>query len=322
MKIVVLDSYTLNPGDLSWKDLCSIGEVEIYDRTSSEQIVERCLGAEIVLTNKTPLTAQTLTCLTDCKYIGVLATGYDVVDVRQASLQNIYVCNIPDYGTRAVAQFVFALILELCHQVGQHSQSVRHGDWQSSPDWCYWKSPQIELSGKTLGILGAGRIGMQTAEIAKCFGMKVLASNSKEERFLQVPFEDFQWVSNEELIKKSDFLSLHCPLTDKTEGIINASTLQLMKSSAFLINTSRGRLVDEHDLAQALRQQTISGAAVDVLSVEPPLPNNPLIGAPNCLITPHIAWATREARNRLIQLTVDNISSFLAGNPKNVVNKG
>jgi glycerate dehydrogenase len=320
VKIVVLDGFALNPGDLSWEGLTQLGNVKIYDRTQNEEIVERSQGAQIVLTNKTPLRANVLQQLPELRYIGVLATGYNIIDVQQATLNKIIVTHIPSYGTSSVAQFVFALILELCHHVGRHSTLVHQGEWSASPDWCFWRSPLIELSGKTMGILGAGRIGMQTARIAGAMGMKVIAANSKVKQSLQVPFDGFRWVSQDELFRSSDIISLHCPLTESTEKIINSAHIRLMKSNVLLINTARGELVEENDLAQALSEKRIAGAALDVLSAEPPQADNPLLHAPNCVITPHIAWASVEARTRLLQTAIDNVASFLEGKPQNLVN--
>lgn len=320
MKIVVLDGFALNPGDLSWEGLTQLGDVKIYDRTQNEEIVERSQGAQIVLTNKTPLRANVLQQLPELRYIGVLATGYNIIDVQQAILNKIIVTHIPSYGTSSVAQFVFALILELCHHVGRHSTLVHQGEWSTSPDWCFWRSPLIELSGKTMGILGVGRIGMHTARIAGAMGMKVIAANSKVKQSLQVPFDGFRWVSQDELFRSSDIISLHCPLMESTEKIINSAQIRLMKSNVILINTARGELVEENDLAQALSEKRIAGAALDVLSTEPPEADNPLLHAPNCVITPHIAWASVEARTRLLQTAIDNVASFLEGKPQNLVN--
>ncbi|WP_098743823.1 D-2-hydroxyacid dehydrogenase [Paenibacillus sp. EZ-K15] len=319
MKIVVLDGYRLNPGDLSWDELIKLGEVKIFDRTPDDKILERAQGAQALLTNKTPLSATTLQQLPDLRYIGVLATGYDVIDVTAAAPQQVVVTNVPSYGTDSVAQFVFALLFELCHQVGQHASSVQQGAWTANPDWCYWETPLIELAGKTMGIIGAGRIGMQTARVAHALGMKVIAINGKGETDRDVPFDGFRWTSRDELFRNSDVVSLHCPLTAETEFIINKKHLGLMKSNAFLINVARGKLVNEIDLAQALNERRIAGAALDVLSTEPPASDNPLLHAPHCIITPHIAWATREARGRLLQTAVDNVRSFLDGKPQNVV---
>ncbi|WP_282940042.1 D-2-hydroxyacid dehydrogenase [Paenibacillus sp. RC67] len=322
MNIVVLDGYSLNPGDLSWDELMKLGNVTIFDRTPEDTIVECAQGAQLLLSNKTPLSATTLQQLPDLRYIGVLATGYDVIDVKAAELQRVVVTNIPSYGTHSVAQFVFALLFELCHQVGLHANSVQRGTWTASPDWCYWKTPLVELSGKTMGIIGAGRIGLQTARIANALGMKVIALNGRGETDRAVPFDGFRWVPKEELFQNSDVISLHCPLTTEAEAIINEAHLNLMKPNALLINTARGKLVNEMDLAQALNGRRIAGAALDVLSMEPPPADHPLLHASNCIITPHIAWATREARGRLLQTAVDNVRSFLEGRPQNVVRNG
>lgn len=317
MKIVVLDGYTLNPGDLSWEGLHRLGEVKIYDRTTAAQILERSGRAEIVLTNKTPLSKKTLEQLPQLKYIGVLATGYDVVDVRAAAERGIVVTNVPSYGTDSVAQFVFALILELAHRTGLHSDSVHRGDWGAQPDFCYWRSPLVELSGKTLGVIGLGRIGQRTAEIAAAFGMKVKAYSRRWAE--RPPEQGITWCSLEELLRTSDVVSLHCPLTDDTRGLIDRERLAMMKPGAYLINTSRGALVVEHDLAEALRSGRLGGAALDVLPQEPPAEGSPLLGVPNCILTPHIAWATAEARSRLLDQAVANVERFLTGTPIHVV---
>lgn len=318
MKIVVLDGYTLNPGDLSWEGLEALGEVMIYDRTPPEQIVERSLGAEVVLTNKTPMTADTMAMLPDLRYIGVLATGFNVVDIAAARERNITVTNIPTYGTSSVAQFGFALLLELCHHVGLHHQAVSQGKWASQPDFCFSLTPLVELAGKTMGIVGFGRIGQQTAQIAAAFGMKiVVTANSR--RAIEVPFE-YTYVDLPELLACSDVVSLNCPLTPSTEGMIHRDNLALMKSTAFLINTSRGGLIVEQDLADALNAGRIAGAGLDVLSLEPPNDQNPLLSARNCVITPHIAWATQEARARLMEIAVQNLKAFIAGVSANIVN--
>jgi glycerate dehydrogenase len=317
MKIAVLDGYCLNPGDLSWEGLKQFGEAKIFDRTPEAEVVVRAAGASIGLTNKTPLSAQTLRQLPDLRYIGVLATGYNIVDTTAARSQGIVVANIPTYGTASVAQFVFALLLELCHHVGGHADAVRAGEWSRSPDWCFWKSPLVELAGKTMGIVGFGRIGRAVGRIADALGMRVIASDTNQSD--PPACAGFRWASLEELLAESDVVSLHAPLFPETRGMMNARTLTLMKPSAFLINTSRGPLVVDHDLAEALGAGRLAGAALDVLSVEPPDPRNPLLAAPNCLVTPHIAWATREARARLMNLALENIAAFLAGEPRNVV---
>ncbi|MDM5198998.1 D-2-hydroxyacid dehydrogenase [Fictibacillus enclensis] len=316
MNICVLDGYTLNPGDLSWSELSQIGETAVYDRTPEELIVERALYAEVVLTNKTPLSRATLEQLPHLKYIGVLATGFDVVDIRAAKERGIVVSNIPTYGTESVAQMVFALLLEHCHHIQRHSDAVMEGQWGRNPDWCFWNYPLVELAGKTMGIVGLGRIGLQTARIASAFGMRILAFDAYH-RDIDLP--DFQWCDLNELMKLSDVVSLHCPLTQETEGIINSEYLSIMKRSAIIINTSRGKLVNNKDLAKALNAGVIAGAGLDVLAVEPPEDTNPLLQAKNCIITPHIAWATKEARSRLLDLAVDNIKAFVVANPKNVV---
>jgi len=317
MKIVILDGYCLNPGDLSWDALRELGEVEVFDRTPAADVIARAQGAVAVFTNKTPLTADTLSHLPDLKYVGVLATGYNVVDVAAARGQGITVTNIPTYGTASVAQFVFALLLELCHNVKLHSDSVRTGEWASSADWSYWKSPLVELAGKTMGVIGFGRIGRTVGRIADAMGMRIIAHDTYQGD--PPAYEGFRWASREELLAESDVLSLHSPLFPETQGMIHAGTLALMKPSAFLINTSRGPLVVDQDLADALNAGTIAGAGLDVLSVEPPLATNPLFSARNCLVTPHIAWATREARARLMDLAVGNISGWIGGNPRNVI---
>ena len=317
MKITVLDGYALNPGDLSWDALRRLGEFEVFDRTPAAEAAHRAAGAAIVLTNKTPLHEETLAQLPDLKYIGVLATGYDVVDVKFAKSRGIVVTNIPIYGTASVAQFVFALLLELCHNVRVHSDAVRGGEWSRNPDWSFWKSPLVELAGKTMGIIGFGRIGRQTGKIADAMDMRVIASDTYQGN--PPAWEGFRWAGIEELLRESDVVSLHSPLFPDTRGMINAHSLAWMKPSAFLINTSRGPLVVDHDLADALNAGTIAGAGLDVLSVEPPAATNPLLCARNCLVTPHIAWATREARSRLMDLAVENVTAFVAGKSQNVI---
>lgn len=319
MNIVVLDGYTLNPGDLNWAPLEAFGKLTVYDRTSAEQIVERASDAEIVLTNKTPLSSSAIASLPKLRYIGVLATGYNIVDVKAAAEHGIPVTNVPDYGTRSVAQLVFALVLELCQQVRLHSEAVHAGDWARSPDFCFTRSPLIELAGKTMGIVGFGTIGQQVARIAIAFGMNVIASANTPKRIEGL--EQVKWGSNEEVFAEADIISLHCPLTPATEGLIQARTISLMKPGALLINTSRGGLIVERELADALHAGRIAGAALDVLTKEPPPPNNPLLAAERCIITPHIAWATYEARERLLASAANNLGSFLAGNPANVVNR-
>jgi glycerate dehydrogenase len=317
LKIVVLDGYTLNPGDLDWNGIEAFGDTKVYEHTPEDLIVERAKGAEIVFTNKTPLTAETMDKLEGLRYIGVLATGYNVVDVKGASDRGVVVTNIPTYGTHSVAQMVFAHILELCRHVQIHSDAVRNGEWSNCRDFCFWKTPQVELYGKTIGIVGFGNIGRQVGEIADAMGMRVIAYDKIENN--PPDFEGFRWVSLEELFKESDVISLHCPLFPETKGLINKDTLSLMKKTAFLINTSRGGLVVDQDLADALNNGRIAGAGLDVVSIEPPAEDNPLLKAKNCLITPHIAWATKEARQRLMNIAVNNLKCFLEGNPVNVV---
>lgn len=315
-RIVVLDGYTLNPGDLDWAPLQAIGDCSIYDRTPPGQVAERAAAADIVLTNKALLPRETIERLPALRYIGVLATGYNVVDVVAARDKGIPVTNVPGYGTASVAQHVFALLLELTQRTGHHAQTVRDGRWSACPDFCYWDFPLIELAGRTLGIVGYGEIGRAVARIGLAFGMKVIAST----RTPRAAAGDVAFVPLEELLRRSDVVTLHCPLTDDTKGLINAARLALMKPTAFLINTGRGPLVVEADLAAALNCGRLAGAGLDVLATEPPPATNPLLTAKNCLVTPHIAWATREARERLLGIAVDNIRAFLAGQPRHVVN--
>ncbi|GAA5138510.1 D-2-hydroxyacid dehydrogenase [Prosthecobacter algae] len=316
MKIVLLDAYTANPGDVSWAPLQVIAECEIHDRTPVAETVARCAGAEVIITNKAPVTREIIAALPDLKYIGVTATGYNIVDVAAAKERGIVVTNVPGYSSPAVAQLVFALLLELTNHVGHHAQTVAEGRWQACPDFCYWDYPIIELSGRTLGIIGYGDIGAAVGRIAVAFGMKVLASKRD---WKTSPPDGVTPASIDEVFAQSDAISLHCPLTDATKHLVNGRTLGLMKESAFIINTGRGPLVDEAALAAALNSGRIAGAGLDVLSVEPPKDGNPLIGAKNCLITPHIGWASREARIRLIAATASNLQAFLDGKPVNVV---
>lgn len=318
MKSVVLDGYALNPGDLSWSGLEQLTALTVHDRTDRDLIVERARGASIVLTAKTPLTAESLRQLGTLRYIGVLATGYDNVDVRAARELGIAVTNIPAYGTDSVAQFVFALLLEMCHHIPIHSDAVRAGEWSANPDWSFSKTPLVELAGKTMGIVGFGRIGRQVARIADAMNMRVVANDEWPNN--PPDYSGFQWASIGDLLALSDAVTLHCPSLPETKGLIDAERLRGMKPSAFFINTSRGALVVDRDLAEALNENRLAGAALDVLSVEPPLPANPLFTAKNCLITPHIAWATKEARTRLIEVATQNVAAFLDGNAKNVVN--
>jgi len=319
MKLVVLDGYTLNPGDLNWEGIKKFGNLEVHDRTPESLIVERCKGAEIIFTNKTPLRESVLALLPDLKYIGVLATGYNVVDVEYAKTRGIAVANVPGYGTASVVQMTFALLLELCQHVQSHSDSVRQGDWAASLDFCYWNFPLIELEGKKIGIIGFGRIGQKVADIATAFGMNILGFSKT--RSDQSHRKNFKWAELNQLLEESDVVSVHCPLFPETQGIINKDTLRLMKRSAFFLNTSRGPLMVDQDLADALNEGIIAGAGIDVLSVEPPSADNPLFTTKNCLITPHIAWATKEARSRLMGITENNLSSFLNQKPINIVNK-
>jgi glycerate dehydrogenase len=318
VKIVVLDGYTLNPGDLSWKDLEALGQCTVYERTGPEEVLSRAERAEIILTNKTVLSSDVIEKLPALKYIGVLATGYNIVDVETASERGIMVTNVPAYGTQSVAQLVFAHLLNLTHQVGHHAETVRSGRWTANPDFCYWDTPLIELAGLTMGIIGFGRIGQTTAKLALAFGMKVVAYDIARPASIT---EGCEFVGLEDVFRKSDVISLHCPLTAQTEAIVNKDRLTLMKKTAFLINTSRGPLVDEQALADALNSGRIAGAGLDVLSSEPPEKDNPLLKAKNCFITPHIAWATRSARQRLLKVVIDNVAAFLAGKPQNVVNE-
>ena len=320
MKIVVLDGYTLNPGDLSWAELESLGTVEFYDRTAfdDEVIAKRCGDAEIVLTNKTPLSAGIIARLVNLKYIGVLATGYNVVDTQVAKDRGITVSNIPSYGTDSVVQMALSHLLNFTQPVVLHSESAKSGKWAKCDDFCYWDSPLIELSGKTLGIIGFGRIGRRMGEVAHALGMKVIAQDVYHGD--SPDWSDFQWVDVDELLRKSDVVSLHCPLTPENTGLINSDSLKAMKKTAFLLNVSRGPLVVDTDLARALKDGDIAGAGIDVLGVEPPQSGNPLFQAPNITVTPHIAWATREARTRLLDTAVENVKAFTNGGPVNVVN--
>jgi len=319
MKIVVLDGYTLNPGDLDWEGLKRFGDITIYDRTPVDKIIERATGAEVIFTNKTPLEESVLNQLPSLKFIGVLATGYNIVNTDAAKARGVIVTNVPGYGTTSVVQMTFALLLELCLHVQRHSDSVMDGKWSRSPDWCYWDFPLVELSAKTIGIIGFGRIGQQVGDVATAFGMNILASGRSKQA--EPNRKNFKWVELPELLETSDVVSIHCPLTPETKELVNRKNLKLMKSSSFLLNTSRGPIVVDQDLADALNNDLIAGAGIDVLSVEPPAEDNPLFRAKNCIITPHIAWATKESRARLMDLTVNNLTAFLNGQPVNVVNK-
>jgi glycerate dehydrogenase len=317
MRIVVLDGYTLNPGDNPWDEVAELGELIVYDRTPPELVRERARDADIVLTNKTKLSAATLGELPRLKFISVLATGYDVVDVRAARERGILVANVPEYGTHSVAQHTFALLLELCNRVGQHDAAVRAGEWQRCADFSFWLQSPRELHGLIFGVVGLGRIGRRVAEIALAFGMKVCATGPRVPHALPATIE---WTALADLAGTADVVSLHCPLTPENEGFVNREFLSRMKPTAFLINTARGGLVDEHALADALRSGTIAGAAVDVVREEPMPANHPLLTAPNCIITPHMAWATLAARRRLMRATAANIRAFLQGKPINLVN--
>lgn len=318
MRIVVLDGFTLNPGDNPWDDVAALGEFTVYDRTPEDQIVERAAHADIILTNKTLLSAKTIEQLPNLKCIAVLATGYNVVDVAAARERGIPVSNVPVYGTDSVAQFVFALVLELCHHVAAHDASVKAGEWSESVDFCYWNTPLIELAGKRMGIVGFGRIGRRVGELAHAFGMDVLAHDVEQGKAPE--YAPFSWGSLDEVFAEADVVSLHCPLTAENAGFVDRALLGRMQPHAFFINTARGGLVNEPDLAEALNAGTIAGAAVDVVSSEPIAPDNPLLGARNCIVTPHIAWATLAARQRLMKTTAENVAAFIKGAPIHVVN--
>ncbi|MGE5519335.1 MAG: D-2-hydroxyacid dehydrogenase [Candidatus Dadabacteria bacterium] len=319
MKIVVLDGFTLNPGDLSWDKLELLGDVTVYERTPEMQVYERAKDADIILTNKAIVSGDVINKLSRLKYIGVLATGYNIVDVDTAKQKGIPVTNVPGYSTDSVVQLTFAFLLELCLHVQRHSDAVMEGKWARSKDFAFWDYPLIELAGKTMGIVGFGSIGQKVADIATAFGMNVIAHSRTHTN--QSGRKIFKWVNLQELLQISDVISIHCPLTVETKGLINKEALHKMKPSAFLLNTARGPVVVDQDLADALNNDVIAGAGIDVLSMEPPAIDNPLFKAKNCLITPHIGWASIEARARLIDNVAGNISAFLAGKPVNVVNK-
>ncbi len=319
MKIVILDGYTENPGDLSWEGFEAMGDLTVYDRTTDHsQITARIGDAEIILTNKTPVSREVIDACPRLKYIGLLATGYNVVDVKAAKEAGIIVTNIPTYGTDAVSQYAIALLLELCHHIGEHSDCVKRGDWTKNQDWCFWNHPLIELAGKTMGIIGFGRIGQGTARIAQALGMKVLVYDTYQNP--QLVSETCTYVSLDQVFASSDVIALHCPLFPETEGIINKDTIGKMKDGVMIINNSRGPLIVESDLRDALNSGKVAGAAVDVVSAEPISMDNPLLDAVNCIITPHIAWAPKESRQRLMDLAVENLHAFLSGAPQNVVN--
>jgi glycerate dehydrogenase len=319
MKIVVLDGYTENPGDLSWSGLEKLGDLTVYDRTPADKVTERISAAEAVYTNKTPITKETLSACPNVKFIGVLATGYNIVDVETAKAKGIPVCNIPTYGTDAVAQFAIALLLELCHHIGEHSDSVKKGDWTNSADWCFWNHPLVELAGKTMGIIGFGRIGRKTSQIAQALGMKVVAYDSNRDPSAES--ETCRYAELDELLGVSDVIALHCPLFPETQGIINKNTIAKMKDGVMILNNSRGPLIVEEDLRDALNSGKVAGAAVDVVSTEPIKMDNPLLQAKNIIITPHISWAPKESRQRLMDIAVENLQKFLEGSPVNVVNR-
>lgn len=318
MKIVVLDGYTENPGDLSWGGFEALGTFSCYDRTPAAEAVARIGDAEIVITNKTPITRAVLEACPNMKYVGVLATGYNVVDVAAAKEHGVAVTNIPTYGTDSVAQFAFAMLLEICHHVQHHSDAVHEGRWEHNIDWCFWDYPLIELAGKTMGIIGYGRIGQATGRLAQAFGMKVLANDTYQNPALVN--ENCRYVDRDELFRESDVIALHCPLFPDTEGIINRDTIAKMRDGVIILNNSRGPLIVEQDLADALESGKVAAAAVDVVSTEPIRGDNPLLSAKNCLITPHISWAPKESRERLMNIAVDNLRAFLDGKPVNVVN--
>ena len=318
MKIVVLDGYALNPGDMRWDSMKKLGELVVYDRTPVDKIVEWIDDAEVILTNKVVLTKEILQKTPSVKYIGVMATGYNVVDTAAAKELGIIVTNVPAYSTCSVAQLVFGFILELCHHIGEHNRAVQNGDWTNSKDFTFWNYPLIELAGKTLGIIGFGAIGQATADIAAAFGMKVLVYSRTKKPGLET--DKIKFTEFEEVLSQADFISLHCPLTEQTKGLINKETIAKMKDGAFLINTSRGPVLAEQDVADALNSGKLAGAGVDVVSVEPIKKDNPLLKAKNCIITPHFAWAPIEARKRLIDTLVKNIEAFMNNKPINVVN--
>ena len=317
MKIVILDGHAVNPGDLSWDCFNVFGDVTVYEFTEAHQILDRIGDAEIIMTNKTPLTEDTFATCPNIRLVCVLATGYNVVDCQAARKRGISVCNVPDYGTAAVAQFTFALLLELCHRVGHHDDAVHRGDWTKSPHFCFWDTPQMELAGKTLGIIGLGRIGRAVGRIAKAMGMEVIAYNRSRH---PEGSEIAEYVGLDTLLRRSDVISLHCPLTAENAKLICADTIAKMKDGVILLNTARGGLLNEQDVADALRSGKISNAAVDVVSYEPIAADNPLLTAPNCIITPHMAWAPIEARQRILDCTIRSIEGYLAGKPVNTVN--
>jgi glycerate dehydrogenase len=318
MQIVVLDGYTLNPGDNPWDDVARLGELTVYDRTPSEKIVERAQDADVLIINKVPITVGILAQLPRLKFVAVTATGYNVVDTAATRERGIPVSNVPVYGTNSVAQYAFALLLELCHRVGLHDAAVKEGKWSSNIDWCFWLTPLVELTGKRMGIVGFGRIGRRVGEIAHAFGMEVLAYDVL--RGSSPDYAPFAWREIREIFAEADVITLHCLQTAENTGMVNRDLLRLMKPSAFFINAARGGLVVEQDLADALNAGQIAGAAVDVVSTEPIRPGNPLLTARNCIITPHMAWGALAARQRIMTTTAENIAAWMAGKPINVVN--
>ncbi len=322
MKIVVLDGYTENPGDLSWKPMEALGELTVYDRTplnDTGEVIKRIGDAQAVITNKTPLPKEVFDACPSIRYVGVLATGYNVVDVAAAKEKGIPVCNIPTYGTNAVAQFAIAMLLEICHHVAHHSDAVHAGRWENNADWCFWDYPLIELADKTMGIIGFGRIGQATGRLAQALGMNVLAFDSHQNPSLVS--DTCNYASLDELLEKSDVIALHCPLFPETQGIINKNTIAKMKDGVIILNNSRGPLIVEQDLADALNSGKVYAAGLDVVSTEPIQGSNPLLKAKNCIITPHISWAPKESRQRLMDIAVKNLKAFVSGTPTNVVNQ-
>ena len=317
MEIVVLDGYTENPGDLSWEGFEKLGELKVYDRTPMDKVIERIGNAEAVIVNKTPITKEIISACPSIRYIGVLATGYNVIDVNAAKENGIVVTNIPSYGTWAVGQFAIALLLEICHHVAHHDQAVHEGRWSTNPDWCFWDYPLIELAGKTMGIIGFGRIGQVTGKFAKGMGMHILANDKHQ---TEEGKEIAEYTDLDNLLSRADVISLHCPLFPDTEGLINRETISKMKDGVIILNNSRGPLIVEEDLAEALSSGKVYGAGLDVVKTEPILPDNPLLKAPNCLITPHISWAPKESRSRLMDIAVNNLKAFIEGRLVNVVN--
>ncbi|QBE97370.1 D-2-hydroxyacid dehydrogenase [Blautia producta] len=321
MKIVVLDGYTLNPGDLDWKGMEAFGQVTVYDRTSLtdvQEIINRIGDAEVVYTNKTPLPRDVFEVCSNIRFVGVLATGYNVVDVAAAKEKGIPVSNIPTYGTAAVGQFAIAMLLEICHHVAHHSDAVHEGRWENNADWCFWDYPLIELAGKTMGVIGFGRIGQATGRIAKALGMQVIANDEYPNKLGE---EIAEYVTVEELYARADVIALHCPLFPSTEGMINRESIAKMKDGVIILNNSRGPLIVEQDLADALNAGKVYAAGLDVVSTEPIKGHNPLLKAKNCIITPHISWAPKESRSRLMNIAVDNLKAFIDGCPVNVVNQ-